>query len=53
MGQRPFLFGAIVYRIDERAYSSALGLDKELFQVAARPRAKERLSKLSVPVNLL
>ena len=53
MGQRAFLSSAIVYRIDDRAYPSALGLDKKLFQVAAAPRAKERLSKLSGPVNLL
>jgi hypothetical protein len=53
VGQRAFLSSAIVYRIDDSAYPSSLGLDKELFQITFQLFAKERLSKPSVPVNLL
>ncbi len=34
MGWYPFLSGPFVYRIDDRAYPSALELDKKLSQIA-------------------
>jgi len=40
MGINPFLSGTSFYGFDGCAYRSALGLDKELFQIAPGYRAK-------------
>ena len=40
MGGHPFLFGTSFCGFDDFAYHSALELDKELFQIAPKYRAK-------------